>query len=170
MPLNSAVRQFRPAQNGDVLAITEIYNEGIASGLGTFETRLREPSEIEAWLPVMARYPLWVATLDDQVVGFARLSSYRDRPCYDGIAEFSIYLKKAAQGQGVGHGLLTALLAAAGDAGFHKVLSRIFTFNAASRALSRKVGFREVGVYERHGQLNGQWLDVVIVEYLVNKP
>ncbi|WP_232819378.1 GNAT family N-acetyltransferase [Saccharospirillum mangrovi] len=121
MPSDSAIRHFRPAQNGDVLAITEIYNEGIASGLGTFETRLREPSEIEAWLPTIERYPLWVATLDNQVVGFARLSSYRDRPCYDGIAEFSIYLKKSAQGQGIGRELLTALLAAATDAGFHKV-------------------------------------------------
>lgn len=159
---------IRLAREEDVRAITHIYNEGIESGLGTFETRLREETEIQVWMTVIERYPLWVAELNQEVIGFARLSSYRDRPCYDGIAEFSIYLTKAAQGQGIGRRLLSALLVAAAEAGFHKVVSRIFTFNAASRALSRSVGFREVGIYERHGQLKGQWLDVVIVEYLIN--
>jgi len=30
------------------------------------------------------------------------------------------------------------------------------------------VGFREVGVYERHAQLDGVWRDVVIVERLID--
>ena len=46
-------------------------------------------------------------------------------------------------------------------------MSRIFPFNVASRALCRACGFREVGVYEKHGCLDGQWLDVVIVERLI---
>lgn len=156
----------RPATAGDVDAITAIYNVGIESGLGTFETRLREPTEIAAWLDSVEHYPLLVAERSGQVIGFARLSSYRDRPCYDGIAEFSIYMSPEAQGQGNGRRLLSELLIAAKQTGFHKVLSRIFTANTASRGLCNALGFREVGVYERHGQLNGQWLDVVIVEYL----
>ena len=65
-----------------------------------------------------------------------------------------------------------ALLDEAHARGFWKVLSRIFTFNAASLALCRSCGFREVGVYERHACLEGQWLDCVIVEHLipVNQP
>ncbi|WP_392896344.1 arsinothricin resistance N-acetyltransferase ArsN1 family A [Saccharospirillum sp. HFRX-1] len=157
---------IRPALADDVAAITDIYNLGIESGLGTFETRLREPSEIANWLDEAERYPTLVAVQDNKVTGFARLSSYRARPCYDGIAEFSIYLDPKNQGQGGGTRLLSELLSVAGQAGFHKVLSRIFTANKASLGLCRKLGFREVGVYERHGQLNGQWLDVVIVEYL----
>jgi L-amino acid N-acyltransferase YncA len=51
--------------------------------------------------------------------------------------------------------------------GLWKLLSRIFLFNEASRALCRKHGFRKVGVYERHEQLDGRWLDVVIVERLI---
>jgi len=156
----------RSALAEDVTAITEIYNQGIKSGLGTFETRLREPAEIADWLSTAERYPTLVAVQDNSVIGFTRLSSYRDRPCYDGIAEFSIYLTAQTQGQGIGSRLLSELLSVARQTGFHKVLSRIFTTNAASRALCRKLGFREVGVYQRHGQLKGQWLDVVIVEYL----
>lgn len=162
----TAENRVRPAQAEDVDAMTAIYNAGIESGLGTFETRLREPAEIAAWLSATQRYPLLVAERQGRVVGFARLSSYRDRPCYDGIAEFSIYLTPETHRQGIGSQLLADLLSAAKQAGFHKVLSRIFTANTASRALCRKLGFREVGVYERHGQLHGQWLDVVIVEFL----
>jgi phosphinothricin acetyltransferase len=62
---------------------------------------------------------------------------------------------------------MEALFVAARDAGFWKLVSRVFVENDASRALLRAVGFREVGVYERHGQLDGVWRDVVIVEKLL---
>ena len=72
-----------------------------------------------------------------------------------------------ARGQGAGRLALEALFAAATDAGYWKLVSRIFVENAASRALMRRVGFREVGIYERHAQLDGVWRDVVIVEKLL---
>jgi L-amino acid N-acyltransferase YncA len=62
---------------------------------------------------------------------------------------------------------LGALIQAAQEAGFWKLLSRIFPENAASLGLVRKLGFREVGIYEKHGQLDGRWRDVVIVERLI---
>lgn len=114
------------------------------------------------------RYPLLVAVDDrDAVLGWAALSSYRSRNCYAGIAEFSIYLDRAARGRGMGRPLLDALIDVARERGFWKLVSRIFPFNAASRALCRACGFREVGTYEKHAQLEGRWLDVVIVERLI---
>ncbi|WP_088329777.1 arsinothricin resistance N-acetyltransferase ArsN1 family A [Lacimicrobium sp. SS2-24] len=158
--------QIRYAKKSDIPAIRDIYNAGIASGTGTFETRPRKNKEISAWLKVDNLYPLLVAEHNAQVLGFARLFEYRPRPCYAGIAEFSIYLDDTAQGKGTGTQLLSELLSTATIWGFHKVVSRIFTFNHASRALCKKLGFREVGIYEKHGQIDGKWLDVVIVEYL----
>ena len=99
--------------------------------------------------------------------GWAALSIYRSRPCYAGIAEFSIYLDRAARGRGVGRQLLAALIDAARDRGYWKLVSRVFPFNTASRALCRSCGFREVGIYEKHGCLDGVWLDVVVVERLI---
>jgi L-amino acid N-acyltransferase YncA len=61
---------------------------------------------------------------------------------------------------------MNALLRAAEGAGFWKLLSRVFVENAASRSLLASLGFREVGVYEKHSRLEGQWRDVVIVERL----
>jgi phosphinothricin acetyltransferase len=113
------------------------------------------------------RYPVLVATEGDAVIGWAGLSTYRPRACYSGIAEFSIYLDQAVRNRGVGRRLLTALVGAARDRGYWKLVSRVFPFNTPSRALCKACGFREVGIYEKHGQLDGHWLDVVIVERVI---
>lgn len=156
---------IRDAVIDDAEVITAIYNQGIEDRSATFETRLREVAELRERIADSRRYPLLVVCDGaGRVAGWASLSSYRSRPCYAGIAEFSIYLSREHRGQGLGHPLLQALIERAAGLGFHKLIARIFIFNAASRALSRRCGFREVGVYQRHGQLDGRWLDVVIVE------
>lgn len=159
--------QIRPADSRDATAIADIYNQGIADRGATFETEPRPAADIVARLEDTERYPLLVAVDGTSVVGWAGLSTYRPRACYSGIAEFSIYLDRAARGRGVGRVLLNALIESAKDRGYWKLVSRIFPFNAASRALCRSCGFREVGIYERHGRLDGQWLDVIIVERLI---
>jgi L-amino acid N-acyltransferase YncA len=62
---------------------------------------------------------------------------------------------------------MAALLESAEASGYWKLVSRVFPENMASRALLRKLGFREVGVYEKHARLDGIWRDVVIVERLL---
>jgi len=62
---------------------------------------------------------------------------------------------------------LDALIRAAAAAGFWKLVSRIFVENEASIALCRALGFRMVGTYYKHGQLDGKWRDVAIVERLL---
>jgi len=100
-------------------------------------------------------------------VGWANVSTYRPRACYAGIGEFSIYIDAEVRGQGVGKVLLPALVEAAEQAGYWKLLSRVFPFNTGSRKLCAACGFREVGVYEKHAKLDGEWLGVVIVERLI---
>lgn len=166
-PIASPPR-IRTARPEDAAAIAEIYNHGILGRLATFETRLRTPGELAERIATAAGWPLLVAEDDEgQVLGWAGLSAYRPRECYAGIGDFSIYLAPAARGQGLGTVLLQALVDAARERGFWKLVSRIFPENAASRALCRRCGFREVGTYEKHGRLDGRWRDVVIVERLV---
>ena len=92
---------------------------------------------------------------------------YRPRRCYAGVAEFSVYVESAARGRGTGRVAMEALIRSAERAGFWKLLSRVFVENEPSRRLLRSLGFREVGIYEKHGQLDGAWRDVVIVERLI---
>ena len=158
---------IRPAVEQDASAIARIYNQGIADRGATFETEPRAPGDIVARLAEAGRYPLLVITEEDVVIGWAGLSSYRTRDCYAGIAEFSIYLDRGARGRGFGRQLLTALIDTARERGYWKLVSRIFPFNTGSRALCRACGFREVGIYEKHGRLDGRWCDVVVVERLI---
>jgi phosphinothricin acetyltransferase len=156
------------ASADDAAAITRIYNAGIAERTATFETEPRTVQQISQQLRLLERFPLLVAEdATGNVIGWAGLAEYRPRKCYAGIAEFSIYLERHARGRGTGKALLTALIDAAAARGFWKLVSRIFPFNTASRALCRACGFREVGTYERHAQLDGRWLDAVIVERLI---
>ncbi len=158
---------IRLAASEDAAAIADIYNQGMAERGATFETEPRTAADIHVRLLDPSRFPTLVAEHAGRIAGWASLSGYRDRACYVGIAEFSIYLDRTARGRGIGRCLLEALIEAARERGYWKLVSRIFPFNSASRALCRTCGFREVGVYEKHGRLDGQWTDVVIVERLI---
>ena len=91
------------------------------------------------------------------------------RPAAEADAEVVAHIDERHRGRGVGRQLVGALLATAADRGYWKLLSRVFPFNEGSRALCRSMGFREVGVYQKHAQLEGRWLDVVIVEKLISE-
>jgi L-amino acid N-acyltransferase YncA len=157
---------IRSANREDAAAICRIYNEGIRGRGATFETRERTVDEVRKWFDD-PRFPILVAEQDGAVVGWAAASSYRARECYAGIAEYSIYVATSHHGRGIGNLLMQAFLDALEQAGFWKVLSRLFPENAASRALCARHGFREVGIYRRHAQLDGAWRDVLIVERLL---
>ena len=152
----------RLATPADAAPIATIYNEGITSHLATFETTPRSAAEVARWFETP--YPVVVAEDESGMVAFAATSRYRPRECYAGIAEFMVYVAAGKQGQGLGKGVLEALFPIAAESGLYKLVSRVFVENYASRRLLASVGFREVGVYERHGQIAGEWHDVVIVE------
>ena len=157
----------RAAQPSDAPAIARIYNQGIEEGTATFETRLRTEDDVRVWFT--ERFPVVVVESGGEVVAFASTSAYRSRECYAGIAEFSVYVDRARRGRGLGRVAMDALADAAREAGFWKLVSRVFVENLPSRALLRDAGFREVGIYERHARMRGLWKDVVIVERLLSE-
>jgi len=155
----------RPATPADAEAIARIYNEGIEDRAATFETRPRGAEDVRRWFD--GAHPIVAVEDGGEVVAFASTSRYRDRECYAGIAEVSIYVARRARRRGAGRLALEALIRAAEEAGYWKLVSRVFTENAASLRLIGSFGFREVGLYEKHGKLDGVWRDVVIVERLI---
>jgi L-amino acid N-acyltransferase YncA len=162
------VTLLRAATPADVPALTAIYNEGIAGREATFETSPREPADVASWLE--EGLPFVVAEgRDGEVEGFARVSAYSDRCVYAGVGEHGVYVAAAARGRGIGRALLLAVCEAAERAGYYKLTSRIFTTNAASRAVHLAAGFEEVGIQRRHGRLDGEWRDCVLVERLLGE-
>ena len=160
----------RLATVADAPAIAYIYNQGIEERIATFETELRTAQQIEAQLEDKGdRYPTIVVERDGMVVAWATAGPYRSRPAYAGVAEHSVYVERAARGTGAGRAALEGLCRAYEARGFWKLVSRIFPENAASVALHERAGFRVVGTYRRHGKLDGEWRDCVIVEKLLGE-
>ena len=158
----------RLATVGDAEAIARIYNQGIAERLATFETEPRSVAQIASLLENKGdRHPTVVVERDGAIVAWATAGPYRSRPAYAGVAEHSVYVERGARGTGAGRVALEALCRAYEARGFWKLVSRIFPENTASLVLHERCGFRVVGVYRRHGKLDGQWRDCVIVEKLL---
>ncbi|MEX2447433.1 MAG: arsinothricin resistance N-acetyltransferase ArsN1 family A [Solirubrobacterales bacterium] len=158
---------MRSATPADAEAICRIYNAALSEHKSTFETELRSPREFEGRIDDV-RLPLLVADAERGVVGWAGLAPYSARPCYTGIGECSVYVAVEARGRGVGTSLTEALAGAAHSSGFHKLIGKLFTDNTASIRLTERCGFESVGRHRRHGQLDGAWRDVLVVERLLD--
>jgi L-amino acid N-acyltransferase YncA len=163
-----AGRVIRPARAGDAAAVASIYNQGIEERIATFETEPRTPEQVAARLHEAA-HPAVVVEEAGRILAFAWASGYGTRPCYAGVAEFSVYVDRACRRSGAGRDAVAGLLDACAARGYWKLVSRIFPENLASRRLCAALGFREVGVYHRHGRLEGRWMDCVIVERLLGE-
>ena len=158
----------RVATRADAAAIAHIYNQGIADRVATFETEPRTAEQIEALLAQKGDgHPTVVVERDGRVVAWATVGSYRSRPCYAGTGEHSVYVERGARGTGAGRAALEGLFDACRARGFWKLVSRIFPENTASLTLHERTGFRIVGIYQKHGKLDGEWRDCVIVEKLL---
>jgi L-amino acid N-acyltransferase YncA len=158
-------RFIRRAIPTDAEIIAEIYNQGMEDRIATFETERRSANDILYWF--RQDYPVFVAGENGGIQAYAVAFPYRSRACYDGVREFSVYVSREGRGQGFGKAAMIALIDDAKKRGWWKLLSRIFPENTASRKLCSHLGFREVGIYEKHGRLDGKWMDTVIVEKLL---
>jgi L-amino acid N-acyltransferase YncA len=152
--------QIRDLTPPDWREVAAIFQDGIDSGLATFET---EPPTWEAWDGAHTDVRV-VAELDGRLAGWAALSPYSDRCCYRGVAEDSVYVASWAQGKGVGRALLEELIVRAEAAGIWTLQAGIFPENKPSLRLHLGCGFRLVGVRERLGEAGGEWRDVLLLE------
>jgi L-amino acid N-acyltransferase YncA len=162
---------IRPAVTAtprDIEAICVIHNQAIVDRIATLETALRAPEDTRAWLAERGpRHPVIVAEVDGAVVGWASLNRFNPRSVYDAVADFSVYIERTWRGKGIGSQLLERLIELARGIGFHKMVLAAIEDNAAGLALYTRAGFTRVGTYHEQGQLDGRWVDVVIMEKLL---
>ena len=118
---------IRPAGDGDIVAITTIYNQGIADRVATLETSERDKDERRAWLGGReGRHPVVVAERGGGVVGWGSLNSFNPRPAYRHVADISVYVERSARGTGVGRALLDRLVELGRDLDYHKLVLATF--------------------------------------------
>ncbi len=141
--------------------IRSIYEEGIETGLATFETK---STEWEPWNASHLAYGRQAAVQEGEVLGWAALTPVSSRCVYGGVAELSVYVASKARGKGVGTFLLENLIAESEENGIWTLQAGIFKENKASIALHEKCGFRIIGYREKIGKLGNEWKDNVILE------
>ena len=162
--------EVRPARHADAEAIRSIYNREVTGSTVTFDMVPRTAEEQLRWLDEHAgAHPALVAVDQGAVVGFGSLSPYRSRPAYSTTVEDSVYVHPDRRGRGVGRALLSELVRLGQAHGFHAVMARIVGGHDASIGLHRACGFELVGVEREVGRKFGQWLDVVLMELLVDR-
>jgi phosphinothricin acetyltransferase len=158
--------QVRSARPDDAAAIAAIFSQGIEDRVATFETSPPAASRIGELIE--AGGPFVVAEVDGEIAGWAKTAPYDPaHDYYATVGEMTIYVARERRGQGIGAVLLDALCAEAERAGFHKLIGKVFTTNAASVAMFDRRGWTRVGVHVRHGRLEGEWRDVLVVEKLL---
>ncbi len=158
---------IRPATPADIAVITRIYAHAVEHGTASFETE--PPTEAE-----MARrqqkllkkdFPYLVAEIAGAVAGYAYAGPYRDRHAYDWCVEDSIYVAPEFHRKGIGHLLLTRLIAESEQRGFRQMLGVIGdSANTASVAVHAAAGFRLIGTFQSIGFKHGRWLDTVLMQ------
>ncbi len=159
---------IRLAVLSDVPAITAIYNDAVLTTTATFDTEPKSIEERNAWLSAHdERHPVLVAAIGDDVVGWACLSKWSDRPAYDGTAETSFYVAAEHRGRGIGRRLKEAIIGESRRLGYHTLIARVAEGSEASRHLNDSAGFAHVGTLKEVGRKFGRWLDVEVLQLML---
>lgn len=159
---------IRSATLDDVARICEIHNEGIVDRVATLDLDPHTLEEETAWFSGL-KFDEFVLVYEVQgrVEGFAANTRYSPRKCYGGVGVLSIYISREYRGQGVGRRLLTALIDTAKARGYRKIILRACVQNARGIALYEKVGFEKVGIHKKHGYVDNNWVDILVMEIIL---
>lgn len=160
---------IRPSTTADCAIIATIYGHAVVHGTASWELEPPDLAEMikrrEALLA--AGYPYLVAERDDEILGYAYAGAYRPRPAYRSTVEDSVYIAPAAQRQGIGRSLLTALIGECERRGFRQMMGIIGDGHggaAGSLRLHQTLGFELLGIARAVGYKHGRWLDQMILQ------
>ena len=161
--------EIRAATPNDVKAITEIYNHAVLNTTATFDTEpLSEDDRMQWLINRMPIHPVIVGVMDQQIAGWAALSPWSPKKGYDIMAEGSVYIHPEYQFKGLGSILLKEIIEQGKIVGLHSILARITTDNLHSIYLNDKEGFIRIGVLKEAGQKFNRYLDVMIMQKMLN--
>lgn len=159
------VCSIRKAEINDIKQIKNIYNRAIVETVATFDTVEKSTEDMKKWFEAHgSKYPIVVSEIDNEIVGWAALSSYSTRCAYSDTTELSLYVKGDFQGQGIGNKLMKAILEEGKKSGVRAIIARITDGNEISIKLHEKHGFFHVGVLKKVGNKFGKILDVYLME------
>ncbi|WP_308633841.1 arsinothricin resistance N-acetyltransferase ArsN1 family A [Paenibacillus silvisoli] len=156
---------IRKALSADISSILDIYNQGIEDRIATLEEKPKDESYMRQWFDNhQGRFEVLVAETEGHIVGWAAINQYSARCAYDGVGDISIYIHRNWRGKGVGSQLLQKLEDVGRENKFYKFVLFTFPFNKLGQGLYQKSGYREVGLFQNQGLLDGKFIDVMAME------
>jgi L-amino acid N-acyltransferase YncA len=177
--------RVRAATAGDAEGIRTIYNHEVENSTATMDLVTRSLADQVEWLAARSgaftalvavrpapagadpRFVVVHEGVEQDILGFASLSPYKERAAYRPTVEDSVYVRRDLARHGVGRRLLEELIDRARSSGFHSMMARIEASGEASRGLHTACGFREVGIEREVGRKFNRWLDVVLMQRML---
>ena len=158
--------EIRDAVETDLPGIVEIYNEVIANSTAIYAEHPSSLDDRLAWFKTRReqRYPVLVAVQKEEVLGFTSFGDFRAWPCYRYTVEHSVHVRADQRGQGLGRGLLEALMPQAEALGKHVLIAGIDADNVNSLRLHQSMGFEQVAHFREVGRKFNRWLDLVFMQ------
>jgi phosphinothricin acetyltransferase len=165
----TAALVIRAARFADVPMIRAIRNQGILDRVATLDAEPHTEQETLLWFSHHGpRHPVLVAEIAGDIVGWVSLNTFNPRKAYQYVADLSVYIARQQRGKGIGAQLLQTITDLGRELDYHKIVLSAFPFNTAGIRLYERHGFTTVGIYKEMGQLDGHWVDTIIMEKLLN--
>jgi L-amino acid N-acyltransferase YncA len=142
-------------------SVKAIYEDGLETGNASFQT---SAPAWEEWNQAHLLHSRLIIIINNQIAGWAALTPVSGRCVYAGVAEVSIYVAPEYRGQKIGETLLIALVSESEKNGIWTLQAGVFPENKASLKIHENAGFRQLGIREKIGQMNGVWRDTVLLE------
>ena len=163
---------IRDAVDDDMPAVRDLYNALIATTTVAWTESLQTLRQRRAWFRRQQSngYPVVVAEDDGDVIGFAAYGSFRGSgkwPGYRHTVEHTIHVRRSHWGSGVGRALLEALIQRAQAAGVHVMVGAVDGDNLASIRFHERLGFSIVATMPEVGRKFDRWLDLVLVQRII---
>lgn len=165
--MNIKIRSYNPQ---DANAILEIINYNIinSTALYDYQPRTLEQQTTIFEDKLSKKFPIIVATDDNEVIGFGYYSEFRFREAYKYTVEHSVYANKDCIGKGVGKLLMQELISLAQKQKLHTMIAVIDSENQSSVEFHKKFGFETVGIIKESGYKFDRWLHSVIMQLILN--
>ena len=161
--------QIRPYTPSDLEEIVAIINHNIinSTALYDYHTRSNEQQRIIFDDKLNRNFPIIVAVIDNELVGFGYYSEFRFREAYKYTVEHSVYVSNDQHGKGIGKLLLKELINLAKAQKLHTMIGVIDSENINSIRFHELFGFENVGFIKESGFKFDRWLHSVIMQLLL---